>query len=178
MTKLNNRRKEQFQALDIPMLTMTQAEYDALKMELEEAKQKYNMVISQCSGIKYGEFSSVRADRDNTSEMLAYKIKLLEAQLVNAVIAEKTEEGKVELGNLVVITINGTPMTVKMVGEAKLAEDGIIQVSATSPIGQAIYKKTVGTVATYYMGQQEYTVQILEIQNPELEQSIPSAPGR
>jgi len=139
-------------------------------LNLLEEQERVNGELQKAL-LEAGEYGSIAIASPSPShsqnEIMRLSIKQAEIaeKILNAEIVENTVEDIIEFGSIVKIALNGKPMTIRMVGEAQISDDGIPQVSVASPLGQAIYGKELGTEVSYKMGSQTFIAQIIEVQN-------------
>jgi len=134
---------------DISKLQLTKGGYDVLKLELEELiNVKRPKLVDRLSYARSQGDLSENSDYTNAKEELEFldgRIDELKYVLENAkvVATGNPTNGKVDVGDVVVVKINGAKQEYKIVGEWE-ANPMEKKISNTSPLGLALTGKSVG----------------------------------
>ncbi len=142
--------------------------------ELEKLKKELNY-LKTVEMRKVAELIRHTASQGDLSENAAYddakerqgflqgKILELEGKISSAEIVEKKKTGKVEIGSVVLIFLDGKKEKFEIVGagQTDLKKD---KLSYESPIGKAIFGRKIGDKIKIKIGENEVNCEILKIE--------------
>jgi transcription elongation factor GreA len=134
--------------MDLSKLQLTKGGYEVLKAELEELiKVKRPKLVDRLSYARSQGDLSENSDYTNAKEELEFldgRIDELKYVLENAKVVDGDHSnGKVDVGDIVIVKINGAKHEYKIVGEWE-ANPMEKRISNTSPLGLALTGKSVG----------------------------------
>lgn len=147
-------------------ILMSEMEYQGLLAEQAEANKQLQEAFLERTGVRMPTATAEASHNLNEITRLAAKLASISDRISRAqvVVPEVTADIS-ELGDVLSLAlINGearNEITVRLVGEAKFAQDGIMQISISSPLGVAIYHKSVGSIQKYKAPNGEMEVEIL-----------------
>lgn len=140
---------------------------EKIKNELQELKtvRQPEIVARIEAALKMGDLSE-NAEYHEAKEANAWtqsRIHELEHLLLTATVVEPRHDSKISIGSVVTVISGGAEKTYTLVG-ANEANPGAGLISSQSPLGSALWGKTVGEVATVQtpQGPRDYTIQRVE----------------
>ena len=146
---------------------LTVEELEKLKKELDYLKTVEVRKVAELirHAASYGDLSE-NAAYDEAKERQGFlqgKILELKDRINNAEIIEKKKTGKVEIGSMVSIFLDGKKERFEIVGagQTDLKEN---KLSYESPIGKAIFGRKIGDKIKIKIGENETNCEILKIE--------------
>jgi len=151
-------------------ILMSEMEYQGLLAEQAEANKQLQEAFLERTGVRMPTATAEASHNLNEITRLAAKLASISDRISRAqvVVPEVTADIS-ELGDVLSLAlINGEAINEITVGEKVIripivitAQDGIMQISMSSPLGVAIYHKSVGSIQKYKAPNGEMEVEIL-----------------
>lgn len=147
-------------------ILMSAMEYQALLTEQAETNNQLQAAFLERTGVRMATATAEASHNMNEITRLSAKLAMISDRINRAeIVVSELEADISELGDVLQIAIiSGSARqesTVRLVGEARMATDGISQISMFSPLGGAIYHQPVGSVQSYKAPNGVMTVEIL-----------------
>ena len=163
-------------------ILMDKTAYDLLINELEQKRQLLSGLLVQRNDSYHAGAGKGRENPEFTcledeTLLITADIRRLKDVMRRAIIVKKQDnENLIDIGDTVdlIFSINGVAddeiETFKLVGGLADALAG--EISINSPLGSSIYKKEVGTICGYQVGNKKIEVKIISKQNTSQSNSV------
>lgn len=134
-------------------ILMSAMEYQELLNEQEETYKRLQTAYLERTGVRIATATAEASHNMNEITRLSAKLDSIRDRLRRAEVVSDVTAEICELGDILQIAIitgdTRQESTVRLVGEANFATDGIPQISMSSPLGKAIYHQPIGSIQSY-----------------------------